>query len=133
MLIEKIKARATEKLGLAPRVVFYKDFRNRRQVGAYCGLTSSPWQSGGIDREQGISKAGNPPAPRTSGPMHSLMWSLVVLPADCGVVIVDTGCNWLTNAAPFVGAEPILASNSRFDQNRPTELQKRRIREIDRK
>jgi transposase len=42
--------------------VFYKDFRNRRQVGAYCGLTSSPWQSGGIDREQGISKAGNPRA-----------------------------------------------------------------------
>lgn len=42
--------------------VFYKDFHNRRQVGAYCGLTSSPWRSGGIDREQGISKAGNPRA-----------------------------------------------------------------------
>lgn len=42
--------------------VFYKDFRNRRQVGAYCGLTPSPWRSGGIDREQGISKAGNPRA-----------------------------------------------------------------------
>ena len=42
--------------------VFYKDFRNRRQVGAYSGLTSSPWRSGGIDREQGISKAGNPRA-----------------------------------------------------------------------
>jgi transposase len=42
--------------------VFYKDFRNRRQVGAYCGLASSPWRSGGIDREQGISKAGNPRA-----------------------------------------------------------------------
>ena len=42
--------------------VFYKDFRNRRQVGVYCGLASSPWRSGGIDREQGISKAGNPRA-----------------------------------------------------------------------
>ena len=42
--------------------MFYKDFRNRRQVGAYCGLTSSPRRSGGIDREQGISKAGNPRA-----------------------------------------------------------------------
>jgi len=42
--------------------IFYKDFRNRRQVGAYSGLTSSPWRSGGIDREQGISKAGNPRA-----------------------------------------------------------------------
>ena len=39
--------------------VFYKDFRNRRQVGDYFGLAPSPWQSGGTDREQGISKAGN--------------------------------------------------------------------------
>jgi transposase len=42
--------------------VFYKDFRNRREVAAYCGLTPSPWRSGGIDLEQGISKAGNPRA-----------------------------------------------------------------------
>src|SRR6266566_4970709 len=42
--------------------VFYKDFRNRREVASYFGLTPSPWQSGGIDREQGISKAGNPRA-----------------------------------------------------------------------
>ena len=42
--------------------VFYKDFRNRREVGSYFGLACSPWQSGGIDREQGISKAGNPRA-----------------------------------------------------------------------
>ncbi|KJC57012.1 hypothetical protein UP10_00185 [Bradyrhizobium sp. LTSPM299] len=39
--------------------LFYKDFRNRREVAGYCGLTPSPWRSGGIDREQGISKAGN--------------------------------------------------------------------------
>lgn len=42
--------------------VFYKDFQNRRQVASYVGLAPSPWQSGGIDREQGISKAGNPRA-----------------------------------------------------------------------
>jgi transposase len=41
---------------------FYKDFRNRREVGGYFGLAPSPWQSGGTDREQGISKAGNPRA-----------------------------------------------------------------------
>ena len=46
--------------------VFYKDFRNRREVASYCGLTPSPWQSGGIDREQGISKAGNPRARRAA-------------------------------------------------------------------
>ncbi len=42
--------------------VFYKDFRNRRQIASSVGLAPSPWQSGGIDREQGISKAGNPRA-----------------------------------------------------------------------
>ena len=42
--------------------VFYKDFRNRREVASYFGLAPSPWQSGGIDRDQGISKAGNPRA-----------------------------------------------------------------------
>ena len=42
--------------------VFYKDFRNRREVASYVGLAPSPWQSGGTDRDQGISKAGNPRA-----------------------------------------------------------------------
>lgn len=37
-----------------------RHFDNRRQVGAYAGLTGTPWQSGSIAREQGISKAGNP-------------------------------------------------------------------------
>jgi transposase len=39
--------------------VFYKDFRNRREVAGYFGLAASPWRSGGMAREQGISKAGN--------------------------------------------------------------------------
>jgi len=38
---------------------FGANFRNRREVASYCGLTPSPWKSGSIDREQGISKAGN--------------------------------------------------------------------------
>lgn len=42
--------------------VFYKDFRNRREVAAYFGLAPSPWRSGRTNREQGISKAGNPRA-----------------------------------------------------------------------
>ena len=42
--------------------VFYKDFHNRRQVAGYFGLAPSPWRSGGTNREQGISKAGNPRA-----------------------------------------------------------------------
>src|SRR5271163_1844206 len=37
-----------------------RQFDNRRQVAAYAGLVPTPWQSGLIDREQGVSKAGNP-------------------------------------------------------------------------
>jgi transposase len=37
----------------------YRGFSNRRQIAAYAGLAPSPWQSGGTDREQGISKSGN--------------------------------------------------------------------------
>ncbi len=37
----------------------YRHFTNRREVAAYAGLVPTPWRSGTIDREQGISKAGN--------------------------------------------------------------------------
>ena len=36
----------------------WREFRNRRQVGAFPGLTPTPYDSGGSQREQGISKAG---------------------------------------------------------------------------
>jgi len=39
---------------------FYRHFDNRRQVAAYAGLSPSPWQSGQVSHDQGISKAGNP-------------------------------------------------------------------------
>jgi transposase len=38
---------------------FYRQFDNRRQVGSYFGLTGTPYQSGSVAREQGISKSGN--------------------------------------------------------------------------
>lgn len=38
----------------------FRTFCNRRKLGAYAGLAASPWRSGSIDHEQGISKAGNP-------------------------------------------------------------------------
>jgi len=38
---------------------FYRQFANRRQLAAYAGLAPTPWRSGSIDREQGVSKAGN--------------------------------------------------------------------------
>jgi transposase len=50
---------------------FYRQFANRRQVGAYAGLAATPWQSGGIRHEQGVSKAGNP---RLRTKMIQLAW-----------------------------------------------------------
>ena len=39
---------------------FFRRFANRRQLAAYAGLAPSPWQSGTMNGEQGISKSGNP-------------------------------------------------------------------------
>jgi len=42
------------------REVFgWRQIKNRRQIGAIVGLTGSPYRSGTLDHEQGISKAGN--------------------------------------------------------------------------
>jgi transposase len=38
----------------------FRHFDNRRQIAAYAGLAPTPWQSGSIEHEQGVSKAGNP-------------------------------------------------------------------------
>jgi transposase len=50
---------------------FYRTFANRREIASYAGLTPSPWKSGGINRDQGISKAGNP---RLRTTMLELAW-----------------------------------------------------------
>ena len=49
----------------------YRNFANRREVAAYAGLAPSPWKSGSIDVEQGISKAGNA---RLRNTMIQLAW-----------------------------------------------------------
>jgi len=49
----------------------FRNFDNRRQVAAYAGLAPTPWRSGSIDREQGVSKAGNP---RLRTMMIQLAW-----------------------------------------------------------
>jgi transposase len=62
VLLRRVKALGPVFSAALSNEVFYKDFRNGRQVGSYVGLAPSPWQSGGTNREQGISKAGNPRA-----------------------------------------------------------------------
>ena len=38
---------------------FWRDFRNPKQVGGCLGMTGTPYDSGGMVRDQGISKVGN--------------------------------------------------------------------------
>jgi transposase len=49
----------------------FRRFDNRRQVAAYAGLAPTPWQSGTVDREQGVGKSGNP---RLRTTMLQLAW-----------------------------------------------------------
>ncbi len=58
-LLVKLKGIGAEFASLLWLEALFRGFSNRRQVAAYAGLAPSPWQSGGTDREQGISKAGN--------------------------------------------------------------------------
>ena len=46
--------------------VFYRDFADRRAVAGFFGLASSPYRSGSVRRDQGISRAGNPRARRVA-------------------------------------------------------------------
>jgi transposase len=49
----------------------WRSFNNRREVGALAGLTGTPFNSGSMEHEQGISKAGNR---RVRAVMGELAW-----------------------------------------------------------
>ncbi|MDF7809614.1 IS110 family transposase [Pontiellaceae bacterium B12219] len=57
---------------LAKEFFGWREFRNRREVGALAGLAPTPYNSGGSVVEQGISKAGNRRIRRV---MVELAWS----------------------------------------------------------
>jgi transposase len=57
--LQRLRGFGPEFSSMLVREVYYRQFANRRKVGSYVGLTSSPFRSGGIDHEQGIAKAGN--------------------------------------------------------------------------
>ena len=58
-LLLKLKGLGPEFASLLWLESLFRSFGNRRQVAAYGGLAPSPWQSGGVERDQGISKSGN--------------------------------------------------------------------------
>lgn len=70
MLLD-IKGIGPEFAALLSAEGLFRHFDNRRQLAAYAGLAPTPWRSGSIDREQGVSKAGNP---RLRTTMVQLAW-----------------------------------------------------------
>ena len=65
-LLTKLRGIGPTSAHLLAGEVFHRDFANRRQVAAYLGLEPSPWQSGQVDQDQGISKAGDRRARRVA-------------------------------------------------------------------
>ncbi len=55
------------------REVFYRRFHNRRQLASYVGIAPMPHQSGTMDRDRGIGRAGNPRA-RTALIQLAWLW-----------------------------------------------------------
>ncbi len=70
-LLTRLKGVGQEFAAVLTLEGLFRSFGNRRQVAAYAGLVPTPWKSGRIDHEQGISKAGNPRLRRT---MVELAW-----------------------------------------------------------
>ena len=57
--LHKLKAIGPEFAAVLVGEVFHRDFNNRRQLASYVGFAPSPFQSGNVAHDQGISKAGN--------------------------------------------------------------------------
>jgi transposase len=62
---EKKRILLTHLKGIGPaisavmsREVYYRQFHNRRQVASFLGLATSPYDSGDLERSQGISRTG---------------------------------------------------------------------------
>jgi transposase len=70
-LLLRLRAIGPEGAAVLAREAFYRRFENRRQVASFGGLAPSPWQSGRVERDQGISKAGNAHLRKT---MIQLAW-----------------------------------------------------------
>ena len=65
-MLKTLKGIGAEFAGVLWLEGLFRSFSNRRQVAAYAGLAPTPWRSGSVAHEQGVSKAGNPRL-RTTG------------------------------------------------------------------
>jgi transposase len=71
--LAQLKAIGPQLAQVLTNEVFYRDLKNRRQVGSCVGLTDMPYDSGASRRQQGISKAGNHRA-RTAAIELAWLW-----------------------------------------------------------
>jgi transposase len=71
VILMRLNGIGTEFAGVLWLEGLFRHFDNRRQIASYAGLAPTPWQSGSINREQGVSKAGNP---RLRTTMIQLAW-----------------------------------------------------------
>ena len=79
--LNRLKGIGMNDATILAREAFWRDFRSRREVGGWSGLAPSPWASGAVSRDQGITKAG-PPMPRAH--MIQMSWRGVAAPALAG-------------------------------------------------
>ena len=71
VLLMKLKGIGPEFAAVLWLEGLFRNFANRRHLAAYAGLAPSPWKSGSVNREQGISRSGNP---RLRTTMVELAW-----------------------------------------------------------
>src|SRR6202162_5714101 len=65
IVLQRIRGIGPTFAAVLVREVLYRSFANRRQLASYVGITPMPYQSGGMDRDRSISRAGNPRARTT--------------------------------------------------------------------
>ena len=71
--LHKLKAIGPEFAAVLVGEIFHRRFNNRRQLASYVGYAPSPFQSGNVARDQGMSKAGNSEG-QTTGIELAWLW-----------------------------------------------------------
>ena len=57
-ILTRVKGIGENDATLLTHEVFYRDFRNRRELASWVGITPTPWASGDSERDQGIGRDG---------------------------------------------------------------------------
>lgn len=82
--LQRIRGIGPNFAAILVREVLYRSFANRRQLASYVGIAPMPYQSGGIDRDRSISRAGNPRARTT---LIQLAWLWLRYQPDSALAI----------------------------------------------